>query len=150
MMRSAARMRAWLLAAAPVMVLSALRWHAGGAAAALLLWLGTGALLPCRYRYPYPRKRNMPLSRLFFGFAVTAFFTAAAAAAVDSAAAYGDSFVTSLLKYAGAVGFSLPVGKRALSLPLPPRLSWGAGALLCAFLLMFLLAGGSLPSVGTA
>ena len=134
---SAARMRLRLLSAAPVMVLGGLRWHAGGAASALLLWLGMAALLPCRGRYPYPRKRRIRVHALFFCFSLTAFFMVGAAWAVRPLAAPG--FLWNLLFYIGAVGFALPIGKRALSLPLPPWLSWGLGALLCALFLFFLI-----------
>ena len=134
---SAARMRLRLLSAAPVTVLGGLRWHAGGAAAALLLWLGISALLPCRGSYPYPRKRKLRLHRLFFCFSLTAFLIGGAVWAVRPFFASG--FLSDLLFYAGAVGFALPIGKRALRLPLPSRLSWGLGAVLCALFLVILI-----------
>ena len=137
MICSAARMRLRLLSAAPVMVLVGLRWHAGGAVAALLLWLGIAALLPDRGRYPYTRKRKLHLHRLFFCFSATAFVMVGAAWTVRRFAAPGLLF--DLLFYTGAVGFALPIGKRALSLPLPRWLSWGLGALLCALFLVSLI-----------
>ena len=137
MICSAARMRLRLLSAAPVMVLAGLCRHAGGAAAALLLWLGIGALLPCGGRYPYPRKRKIRLHRLFFSFSVTAFILGGAAWVLRRFFASG--FLSDLLFYMGAVGFALPIGKRALSLPLPRSLSWGLGALLCALFVVSLI-----------
>ena len=137
MICSAARMRLRLLSAAPVMVLVGLRWHAGGAAAALLLWLGIGALLPCRERYPYPRKRKIRLHRLFFCFSVTALVIGGAACVLRRF--FLSGFLFDLLFYTGAVGFALPIGKRALSLPLPRWFAWGLGALLCALFLVFLI-----------
>lgn len=137
MTSSAARMRLRLLSAAPAMVLGGLRWHAGGAAAALLLWLGISALLPCREKYPYPRKRRMRPHRLFFCFSLTAFFTGGAAWAVRRLAAPG--FLIDLLFYVGAAGFALAMGKRALSLPLPRPIAWGLGAVLCAFFVVLLI-----------
>ena len=134
---SAARMQRRLLSAAPVMVLVGLCWHAGGAAAALLLWLGMAALLPCGGRYPYPRKRKIRPHRLFFCFSLAAFFMVGAAWAVRRFAASG--FLFDLLFYTGAVGFALPRGKRALSLPLPPWLSWGLGSILCALFFVLLI-----------
>ena len=130
---SAARVRARLMTAAPWMVLCGLRWHAGGAAA-LLLWLGIAALLPCRERYSYPRKRKIRFHMLFFCFTLTAFLTGGAVWVIRRFSAPGTaSTLFDLLLYTGAVGFALPMGKKALSLPLPPKLSWGLGALLCAF-----------------
>lgn len=134
---SAARVRARLLSAAPAMVLVGLRWHAGGAAAALLLWLGMSCLTPCRERYPYPRKRKIRLHQLFFCFALIAFLTGGAEKAIRLfLAAETPAVLFDLLIFTGAAGFALPIGKRALSLPLSPRLSWGLGALLCALFLM--------------
>ena len=137
MICSAARMRLRLLSAAPVMVLGGLRWHAGGAAAALLLWLGISALLPCRGRYPYPRKRKIRLHRLFFCFSLTAFVISGAAWVLCRF--FLSGFLFDLLFYVGAVGFALPMGKRALSLPRPRWLSWGLGTLRCALFLVFLI-----------
>ena len=137
MICSAARMRLRLLSAAPVMVLVGLCWHAGGAAAALLLWLGIGALLPCRGRYPYPRKRTIRQHRLFFCFSLTAFVIGGAAWVLRRFFASG--FLSDLLFYMGAVGFALPIGKRALSLPLPRLTAWGLGTLLCALFLASLI-----------
>ncbi|MBQ6959716.1 MAG: hypothetical protein IJP78_01925 [Clostridia bacterium] len=137
MICSAARMRLRLLSAAPVMVLVGLCWHAGGAAAALLLWLGMASLLPCRERYPYPRKRKLRAHTLFFCFSLTAFLIGGAAWAVRRFFAPG--FLWNLLFYMGAAGFSLPMGKRALSLPLPRWLAWGLGGLLCALFLASLI-----------
>ena len=137
MICSAARMRLRLLSAAPVMVLGGLVWHAGGAAAALLLWLGIGALLPCRELYPYPRKRRIRLHTLFFCFSLTAFFMGGAAWIFRLFQASG--FLSDLLFYMGAVGFSLPIGKRAFSLPLPHQIAWGLGTLLCALFLASLI-----------
>ena len=139
MICSAARMRKRLLAAAPAAVLGGLRWHAGGAAAALLMWLVIGALLPSRDRYPYPRKRNIRLHRLFFCFAVTAFLFGSAVWIIRRFLWNGSSALSGLLTGTGAVGFSLPIGKRALSLPLSPKASWGLGALLCALFLCLLI-----------
>ena len=137
---SAARLRARLLTAAPFMVLGGLRWHAGGAAAALFLWLVISALLPRRERYPYPRKRKTRLDKLFFCCALTAFLTGGAVWVIRLFSASGDaSLLSDLLLYTGAVGFALPIGKRALSLPLPHKLSWGLGTLLCAlFMILFI------------
>ena len=137
MICSAARMRLRLLSAAPVMVLAGLCWHAGGALAALLLWLEIGALLPCRERYPYPRKRKIRLHRLFFCFSMTAFVIVGAAWVLRRF--FSSGFFSDLLFYTGAVGFALPIGKRALSLPLPRMLSWGLGALLCALFAVSLI-----------
>ena len=137
MICSAARMRLRLLSAAPVMVLAGLCWHAGGAAAALLLWLEIGALLPCRGRYPYPRKRKISLHRLFFCFSLTAFVIGGAAWVLRRF--FSSGFISDLLFYMGAVGVALPIGKRALSLPLPRFLSWGLGALLCALFVVSLI-----------
>lgn len=137
MICSAARMRARLLTAAPFMVLGGLRWHAGGSAAALLLWLGISAFLPCGERYPYPRKRKPRLDKLFFCCALTAFLTGGAVWVIREFSAPSDaSLLFDLLLYTGAVGFALPIGKRALSLPLPRKLSWGLGALLCALFMI--------------
>ena len=137
---SAARVRARLLTAAPAMVLGSLCWHAGGAAAALLLWLGMSFLQPCRERYPYPRKRGIHLHRLFFCFALTAFLTGGAGWMIRWVLSSSvSSRFFELLIDTGAVGFALPIGKKALSLPLSPKLSWGLGALLCAFFLVFLI-----------
>lgn len=137
MICSAARMRLRLLSAAPAMVLGGLKWHAGGAAAALLLWLGMAALLPCGGRYPYPRKRKLRLHRLFFCFSLTAFFMVGVAWVLRCFFASG--FFPDLLFYLGAVGFALPIGKRALSLPLPPRFAWVVGMLLCTLFLAFVI-----------
>ncbi len=134
---SAARMRLRLLSAALAMVLGGLKWHAGGAAAALLLWLAISILLPCPGRYPYPRKRKLRAHTLFFCFSLTAFFMVGAAWAVRRLAAPGN--LSDMLFYVGAVGFALPIGKRALSLPLPRMLAWGLGAVLCALFLVFLI-----------
>lgn len=140
MICSAARLRARLLTAAPFMVLGGLRWHAGGAAAALLLWLAIGVLFPCREGYPYPRKRKTRLDKLFFCCSLTALLTGGAVWTIRRFSPSGDaSLLFDLLLYTGAVGFSLPIGKRALSLPLPRRLSWGLGALLCALLMILFI-----------
>ena len=137
---SAARMRKRLLAAAPAAVLGSLRWHAGGAAAALLIWLVLSALVPCRDRYPYPRKRIIRLHRLFFCFALTAFLFGFSAWIIRRFLWDGSpSVLSDLLIGAGDAGFSLPMGKRALSLPLSPKVSWGLGALLCALFLILLI-----------
>ena len=137
---SAARMRLRLLSAAPVMVLVSLCWHAGGAAGALLLWLGIGAMLPCRGQYPYPRKRKIRLHQLFFCFALTAFFACGTAETIRRFFMNGfSSLFIDLLIDTGAVGFALPIGKRALSLPLSPKISWGLGALLCAFFIVCII-----------
>ncbi len=132
MMCSAARMRRRLLFAAPAMVLCGVRWYAGGAAAALLLWLGISALLPCRERYPYPRKRKALPHKLFLCFALAAFLTAGAAGTVRRYLNGVSVPFFDLLIYAGAVGFALPIAKRTLSLPLSPSLCRGLGAILCA------------------
>lgn len=137
MICSAARMRLRLLSAAPVMVLGGLVWHAGGAAAALLLWLGIGALLPCRERYPYPRKRKIHLHRLFFCFSLTAFVIGGAAWVLRRF--FLSGFLFDLLFYVGAVGFALLIGKRALSLPLPHQIAWGLGTLLCVLFFISLI-----------
>ena len=140
MIRSAARMRLRMLAAAPFMVLGGLRWHAGGAAAALLLWLIFGAVLPSEGKYPYPRKRKTQLDKLFFCCALTAFLTGGAVWVIRRfSVSGGASLLFDLLLYTGAAGFALPIGKKALSLPLSPRLAWGLGALLCALFLLFLI-----------
>ncbi len=140
MIRSAARLRARLLTAAPFMVLGGLRWHAGGAAAALFLWLGISALLPCRERYPYPRKRRIRLDKLFFCCALTSFLTGGAVWGLRRFSAPGGaSLLIDLLLYTGAVGFALPIGKRALSLPLSLGFAWGLGALLCVLFLYLLI-----------
>ena len=140
MMCSAARMRTRLLSAAPAMVLCGLRWHAGGAAAALLVWLSAAALLPCREKYPYPRKRMLRPHKLFFCFALAAFLTGTAAGAVRRFFLDGASApFLDLLSYMGSVGFALPIAKRTLSLPLSPKLSWGLGALLCALLIVCII-----------
>ena len=140
MICSAARMRLRLLSAAPVMVLAGLCWHAGGAAAALLLWLAISALFPCREEYPYPRKRKTRLDKLFFCFALTAFLTGGAVWVIRRFSAPGDaSLIFDLLLYTGVVGFVLPMGKRALSLPLPRKVAWGLGALLCALFMILII-----------
>lgn len=137
MICSAARMRSRLLSAGPLTVLAGLRWHAGGAAVALLLWLTAAALLPCRGRYPYPRKRKIRLHTLFFCFSLTAFFMVGAAWAFRRF--FTTCFLYDLLFYTGTVGFALPIGKRALSLPLPRFIAWGLGMVLCALFLFFLI-----------
>ncbi len=135
---SAARMRSRLLAAAPATVLGSLFWHAGGAGAALLLWLGIGALLPCHERYPYPRKRRLRMHQLFFCFSLTAFIISGAGWVIRRFFLNGaPSPLRDLLTYAGAAGFALPIGKRALGAPLPARLSWVLGALLTALFAYF-------------
>ncbi len=137
MICSAARVRARLLTAAPFTVLGGLRWHAGGSAAALFLWLGISALLPCRERYPYPRKRKTRLDKLFFCYALTAFLIGGAVWVIRRFSSSDEaSLLFDLLLYMGSVGFALPIGKKALSLPLPPKVSWGAGALLCALFMI--------------
>ncbi len=137
---SAARLRARLLTAAPFMVIGGLRWHAGGAAATLFLWLVINALLPPREGYPYPRKRKNRLDKLFFYFALTSFLTGGAVWVIRRFSAFTDSsLLFDLLLYMGAVGFALPIGKRALSLPLPRKLFWGLGALLCAFFMILFI-----------
>ncbi len=137
---SAVRVRARLLTAAPFMVIGGLRWHAGGSAAALILWLGISALLPCREGYPYPRKRKLKLYKLFFCCALTAFLTSGAVWVIRRFSALCNaSPLFDLLLYTGAVGIALPIGKRTLSLTISPKLAWRMGALLCAlFMILFI------------
>lgn len=139
MNRSAARMGFWLLTAAPAMVLGSLRFHAGGAAAALLLWMGLGAALPGkRPQYPYPRKRRVGLHRLFFCCGAVLFCIGGAEAAFRF---FGlpvwDGSLSPPLFSIGCVCLSLPVGRAAFRLRLPSWLCWGLGGALCAFFLWF-------------
>ena len=66
MKREAARMRKWLLGAAPLMLAGSRLFPAGGAEAALFLWAAAGLLIPDRRRYPYVRKPRLGIARLFF------------------------------------------------------------------------------------
>lgn len=134
---SAARMRLRLLSAAPAMALGGLKWHAGGAAAALLVWMGMAALLPCRESYPYPRKRRVRPHVLFFCFSLTAFLMGGAAWAFRRF--FTPGLLSELLFHIGTACFALCIGKRALSLPLPRPIAWGLGALLCTLFFAFVI-----------
>ena len=135
---SAARMRSRLLAAAPAAVLGSLLRHAGGAEAALLLWMAASALVPGHERYPYPRKRKLRVHQLFFCYALTACIISGTGWAIRQFFLNGaPSRLCGLLIDTGAVGFALPIGKRTLSSSLSPRLSWGLGTLLTALFLVF-------------
>ena len=124
----AARMRRWMLWAAPIMILGGLRWHAGGAGAGLALWLALGAALRRPGAYPYPRKRRTPAPRLFWGGALAAALLAAALRLLPQGA----------LTLLGAAGFSLSLGAWASALPLPRSAALAGGALFCALYCLLL------------
>jgi len=131
----AARMRRWLLLSAPAVLACGLRWHAGGAAAALGLWLLIGARIPRPIPPPYCRSRKTGAHRLFFSFSV-------GAALLCVLFPFGSVFPSgSALWLAGAVGFSLFCAHGALFSSLPPRAAWPLGAGLCLLAAAALLAG---------
>ena len=115
------------------MILGGLSLHTGGAAAGLGLWALLGALLPVREQYPYPRKRGIRPSRLFFSVSLALCINAALLMAffrVFPAALSAP--LPRLLGLWGAAGFSLPPGARALSLPLSRKAAYGLGVLFFA------------------
>lgn len=129
----AARMRVWLLWAAPVMTLGGLGLRPGGAGAALALWAVIGALLPGKAHYPYPRKRRSLFHRLFFAIGAASLCHALLFSLIlrfSPATPASRAFL--LLGSAGAAGFSLPVGAWTLSFRLPRLVFLALGGLFCA------------------
>lgn len=134
MMEHAARARKWMLWAAPLMALAGLPLRAGGAAAALALWLGLGLLLSSREGQIrlYPKQRRMTLRRLFLGYSFCVFCLAGFYAAGRLLLAPGLSPASDYLLLLGGVGFSLPLGAWAARWRIPGRGAVLLGCLLCA------------------
>ena len=123
------------------MALCGLRWRAGGAATGLALWMGLPAFLFPPARYGYPRKRSRRIHQIFLAYAVCVSVMGGLYGTICHVCALTrqPSFLSDMLSLTGAIGCSLPIGKRALSLPLPRWFAWGLGALLCALFLVFLI-----------
>lgn len=125
MMEDAARARKWMLWAAPAMALSGLSRRAGGAAAALGLWMALGLLLSGgqnRIKL-YPKQRRMRVHRLLLGYAFCVFCLAAFEAGGRLLSANSLSPSSRFLLSAGGIGFSLPLGAMLLKRPVKKRIS---------------------------
>ena len=120
------------------MLLCGLQRRTGGAAAGLAVWLGLGALLAHPPRYGYPRKRKRGWHRLFLAFSVCAVLMGGMDAAVHAFLSTNgpNARLSDALSLAGAIGFSLPIGKWAFRLSLPRKVSWALGTLLCALFVL--------------
>ena len=141
MMGEAARMRRWILLAAPAMLASAPGLHAGGAAAALFLWMALGLPLRGKNPYPYPRKRRMGPHRLLlaYGWGVFSLCGVNEAARRIAAAFQPPAPLSDLALLAGAVFFGVICCERALRLRWPRKWSYLAGATLCALSLLLIV-----------
>ena len=143
MIRSAARLRRWVLWAAPLMVLCARRLHAGGAELALGLWMVLGTWLPGKAAYPHAVRRRVGFHRLFFSWALGSFLfqgSAAALARFIGPNALGGA-ANAWLLCMGSAGFSLPVCAKMLMRPPPRRIAWGGGivmSILCLLLIVYM------------
>ena len=132
MILSAVRLRKWILAALPVTAALDLLFPAGGAAA-LALWFMLGAAV---FRRPplYPKERQPGLPRLFFscalGMALWVFQYRLAGFWLEPPEKAALP-VRALLSFSAAC-FSLTACEKALSLALPRKYAWIAGAALCA------------------
>ena len=140
MNRLPVRARRWLLCAAPMMALCGVRWGAGGAAAGLAIWLLLSSPFyssssgKCRW----PKKHAAGFHRFFLAFSLCICLTGGWNA-LFSMLSRPFSHTARVLEMVGAACFSLLLSEKALSMPLPRKLTLGFGALLCAFFLVFFL-----------
>ena len=135
MIRYAARIRGWALAALPWVAAAGTLWYAGGAAAGMAAWMALGAAVFRRLPVLYPKQRRLGLPRLFFAVSAGLAVLNALYAAADFAFAAipRDSRLFSALIAVGNSCFSLIACEKALSLRLPRKVCLGLGVTLCAF-----------------
>ena len=140
MMEYAARAQRWMLWSAPAMALSGLFWRAGGAAAAFSLWMGLGLLLSGKEKriQQYPKQRRMKRCRLFLGYSVCVFCLTGLEAAVHWLLKTSLSPASVFLFTLGSIGFSVPLGARAIVWPLRKRITLTL-SLFCCLLTALLL-----------
>ena len=130
MKREAARMRKWLLGAAPLMLAGSRLFPAGGAEAALFLWAAAGLLIPDRRRYPYVRKPRLGIARLFFACSAGVFLLEGTRMILARLLTLSPGSPDALPADAGAVFFSLSLASRLAGRPLPRKIAWPVGAAL--------------------
>ena len=138
MILRSARMRRWMLWAAPLTAPASLRWHAGGAAAVLALWLAMGVLFVPSPVPPRVRPRRVLPHRLFFSYALCVSCMAGLEKAAGAAFGLGQNapLPSRGLFALGGACLSLALAQKALSLPLPRHAAWSGGVLLCAFFVL--------------
>ena len=139
MMENAVRARKWMLWSAPLLALAGLFGRAGGAAAALALWLGLGLLLSGRKKQvkQYPKQRRIKIHRLFLGYSFCAFCLFGLHAAGSWLLGVRLSPAPRILFSLGCVGFSLPLGAWAMQWHLRKRVSITLALVLCFFSAIF-------------
>ncbi|MBR3019229.1 MAG: hypothetical protein IKH57_19475 [Clostridia bacterium] len=133
MMEHAARAQKWMLRSAPILALAGVFGGAGGAAAALALWLGFGLLLTVRDKQikQYPKQRRMKLHRLFLGYSFCVFCLFGLDAAGRWLLSIRLSPVPRFLFSLGCAGLSLPLGAWAMQWHVRKRFSFALAFIFC-------------------